>query len=160
MKVLTKYDLTGKKTGTFNKGITKTDKSQYEDSDIKCCLEKYGMGALLCQNAAAEPLYLDNTYRNLNVADAVRLRNELKEYYLNLPAKVRKAFGDNPDIFYEKYKQGEFNEMKMYGILTDEMEENINEERKAANTSTNNTNTSDDKSSVGDIQSTEGTLQQ
>lgn len=157
VKLKTKYDTYHRKEGTYNIGDSLTDKSQYEDSDIKCCLRKYGMSTLLNQTMAKEPLYIDNRYRDLNVADAIRLKEELKTYYEQLPAIVRKQFGDNVDMFYEKFRAGDFNEMIATGILTEEYAKELknDEEVQRYNINGNNSTTTDNQSNSGNVQNTE-----
>lgn len=97
-----------------------TDESQAAEADIYHCLEKYGMQTLINQTMAKEPLYLDLTNKPKDLAEAVRLRNEMDEYFKELPAKARKVFGDSTEVFYQKYKNGEFNQFAQTGVFTNE----------------------------------------
>lgn len=155
MKLVNKYDTYKRKEGIYNVGESKTDKSQAEDSDIYNCIKKYGINSLIRQTQASEPLYLDNTTRNMTVADAVRMREQMDDYFDQLPAGIRKMFGDSTEVFYQKYKAGEFNDFLETGILTDEQikymtneqikEDNYYEEMARDNNSNTNTDTTSSK---------------
>lgn len=136
--------------GTFFKEESKTDRSQAEDSQIKSCIEKYGMAGLLAQAKAKEPIYCDMT-KAVTIENALSIRKEVNDYFANMPAKARKQFGDNPELFYEKYKRGEFKDFIEVGAMTDELADYytkelrkqgaINEkERNVNNYNTSNTN--------------------
>lgn len=117
------------KQGTIDDGESLTDQSQAEDTDIYVCLRKYGIQTLVNQTQAKEYLYLDNTNRNMTLDEAVRRRQELNEYFLQQPARVRKVFGDDVNQFIEKYNRGDFEDFKTTGILNEEIITQITEER-------------------------------
>lgn len=157
VKLVNKYDTYIQKEGIYGIGESMTDKSQAEESDIYKCIEKYGIATMMRQSMAKEPLYLDNTTK-MDLADAVRMRETMDEYFAQLPARVRKTFGDNSEIFYQKYKAGDFNDFLNTGVLTEEQinciriaggEDEIKFE-KVENTI--NTDTTNNISNSGDIQ--------
>lgn len=119
-KLKNKYEEYREKEGHTQIGESLTNQSQAEDADINKCIEKYGIQSLIAQTMASEPLYLDNTNRNMTLDEAVRQRQQMDEYFAKLPAKARKQFGDSSEIFYQKYKTGEFDDMLTYGILSKE----------------------------------------
>lgn len=92
VKNITKYDTYEAKEGIGNTGESMCNKSQAEDVDIYKCIEKYGVEPLMRQSMAKEQLYLDNTLRFNNLQDAINAKNQMEEYYNQLPARVRKVF--------------------------------------------------------------------
>ncbi|UPW40952.1 internal scaffolding protein [Sigmofec virus UA08Rod_6044] len=125
MKFETQYDRQKEKEGKTYTEDSLTDQSQAEDTDIYSCLKKYGITTLVNQTKAKEFMYLDNTNRNLTLDEAVRQRQQMEEYFLQQPARVRKAFGDSVDQFIEEYKMGKYGNMLDTGILTNEMIEEL-----------------------------------
>lgn len=121
VKLVNKFENYTTHEGTYTKGESMTDQSQRQEADIYACLEKYGAQALLNKTRAQEFLYLDNTNANMTLDEAVRIQKDMKDYFEQLPAKVRKTFGDKAEIFIEKYKRGEFNDFIATGVLSDEM---------------------------------------
>ena len=119
-KKFEQYDTTLRQ-GTVQKGESMTDQSQREETDIYACLSKYGASALVNKTQAQEFLYLDNTNRDMTLDEAVRMRKEMSDYFDQLPARVRKTFGDKADIFIEKYKKGEFTDFLATGVLSEDM---------------------------------------
>ena len=117
----TKYDQYGAKEGVWQEGESMTDTSQAEDSEIYSCIEKYGIQSLMRQSKANEEYlnYRDNR-EDMTLDEAVRYKEEMGEYFKQMPARARKVFGDNPDIFYEKYKRGEFDQLMETGAMTPE----------------------------------------
>ncbi len=97
-----------------------TDKSSAQETDIYYCLNKYGATTLLNKTINEQFMYLDNTNRNLTLDEAVHQREQLNEYFINMPAKCRKVFGDNFDNFVEKYKSGDLNDFLKTGTLSQE----------------------------------------
>lgn len=128
VKIKNKYEEYKTREGTLAKGESMTDQSQREETDIYTCLNKYGMSALVNKTIAKEYLYLDNTNKNLTLDEAVRIRKEMTDYFEQLPARVRKTFGDKADIFIEKYKQGEFTDFIATGVLSEEMVQELTPE--------------------------------
>lgn len=121
IKMKKKFDEMKQKQGTIQEGESMTDQSQAEDCDVYACLKKYGIQTLVNQTMAKEPLFLDNTYRNMTLDDAIRTRKEMEEYFKQQPARVRKVFGDNVDMFIEKYKRQEFGDFLSTGVLNEEL---------------------------------------
>lgn len=126
-KLKNKFAEMKEKEGHIQIGESMTDQSQAEDTDIYKCIEKYGIQSLIRQTEAKEFLYLDNTNRNLTLDEALRQKEQMNEYFKNLPARVRKQFGDDIEIFYQKYNRGEFDEMLNHGILSKEQVQAIGE---------------------------------
>lgn len=155
-KLVNKYDMYKRREGTYNEGDSMTDKTQAEDTEIYKCIEKYGITSLMRQTMAQEPLYLDNRNRDMSLLDAVNIRKEMDEYFEQMPARARKVFGDNPEIFYQKYKSGDFNDMLQVGALTNEqvyiMEEQNNEKMVENNISNTEINTNDSKLDNNSVQ--------
>lgn len=148
VKLVNKYEQYKQHEGTYQKGESKTDKSQAQDTEIYNCIEKYGIQSLMRQSQAKEPMYLDNT-QNMTLDEAVRTRYQMDEYFKQMPARARKVFGDNPDVFYEKYKRGEYDNFLETGALTQEQvyelsgyteREITNEERLEENPTSDDTN--------------------
>ena len=121
IKLKTKYDEYKQRIGTKNQGISKCNKEDAEDTNIYKCIEKYGMGMILQQTQAMEPMYLDMTTMPKTIAEAVEMQNQCEEYFNSMPARARKVFNDNKDVFYQKYIKGEFADFITTGALTDEM---------------------------------------
>lgn len=130
IKIKNKFDEMKPRKGTVQVGESMTDQSQAADADIYECLKKYGISTLVNKTQATEFLYVDNTNRNMTLDEAVRQRKELEEYFKQQPARVRKTFGDNVDIFIEKYKNKEFDEFLTTGVLSQEMVTKLTEEEK------------------------------
>lgn len=126
-KLVKKFDTYKEKEGTIQQGESKTNQAEREESDIYTCLKKYGVQSLVNKTQATEFLYLDNTNRNMTLDEAIRMRNDMNEYFKQQPARVRKVFGDNVDVFIEKYKTGKFDDFVSTGILNDEMVKELTE---------------------------------
>lgn len=124
------YETIGRKNGTYHYEPSKTDKTQAADAEIYKCIEKYGVQSLMRQTIAKEQLYLDNTNAQMTLADAMRQREQMEEYFANLPARARKVFGDNPDTFIERYKAGKFDKFLATGTFTEEQIKEIENIRK------------------------------
>lgn len=122
IKLINKYENYTTKLGTKqNNTISKCCKEDAEDTDIYKCIEKYGMGQIVKQTQAMEPMYLDMTEMPKTIAESVALQNKCEEYFNNLPARVRKVFEDNKDVFYQKYIKGDYADFITTGVLTNEM---------------------------------------
>lgn len=120
-KLKKKFDEMKTRKGTVAKGDSLTDVSQQEECDIYACLKKYGITTLVNKTMAEDYLYTDNTNRFMTLDDAVRARKEMEDYFKQQPARVRKVFGDNPDVFIEKYNAGQFDDFLKTGVLSQEM---------------------------------------
>ncbi len=136
-KLVNKYEAYKPHEGTYNVGESLTDKSQAEDAEIYKCIEKYGITSLIRESQAKEPLYLDNT-GTMTLTEAVNFRKEMDNYFASMPARARKLFGDNPEIFYQKYQTGEFDTLFQAGALTKEQAELIKEQRNEQRLQENN----------------------
>lgn len=122
MKIVNKYETYKQNYGemTENKSPSLTNKTRAAQTEIKNIVEQYGMEGLVAKWEASEPFYADMT-EAVTVENALELRQMANDYFENLPARARKVFGDNPDLFYEKYKQGDFDGFIKTGVLTEEM---------------------------------------
>ena len=121
MDLVNKYENYKQRKGTENIGISKCCKEDAEEVNIYKCIEKYGMGQILNQTMAQQPLYLDNTNTPKTIQEAVEMQKQCEEYFLQLPARVRKVFDDNKDIFYQKYIKGEYADFLTTGVVTEDM---------------------------------------
>lgn len=133
-----KYENYKERKGTVNKQESVCDKSKAVDVDIYACIEKYGITSLARQTQANEYLYEDITNKPKDLHEALEMRKRLNEYFENQPARVRKQFGDNADIFIEKFQRGDFNDMIKTGVLSNELANRYLEEMKT-NEQTNTT---------------------
>lgn len=121
MELVNKYENYKQRKGTKNVGISKCCKEDAEEVNIYKCIEKYGMGQILNQTMAQHPLYLDNTNTPKTIQEAVEMQKQCEEYFLQLPARVRKVFDDNKDVFYQKYIKGEYADFLTTGVVTEDM---------------------------------------
>ena len=107
---------------TDETGETCTDISQREDTDIYALINKYGINSLIDKGRPENELFIDTTIipRNMTLAEANKLKSDFNEYFAKAPAKFRKLFKDNPDEFYNAYRQGEYDKLLSSGALTEE----------------------------------------
>lgn len=121
MKLKNKYENYKESKGTVSTQESATDRTNAADVDIYKCIEKYGIDSLMRKSMAQEELFLDCTATsNLTLDEAIRQREQMDEYFTQLPARVRKLFGDNSQIFFERYKNGEFDDFLQTGTLSSE----------------------------------------
>lgn len=109
------------KQGTIHEGVSKCQKSDAEETNIYKCIEKYGMGQILQQTQASQPMYLDNRLTPKTLDETLKLQEECYKYFEQMPARARKVFEDNKEIFYQKYIRGEFADFLTTGALDEEM---------------------------------------
>lgn len=163
-KLKNKFNEYKTREGTKALGESMTDQSQREECDIYTCLKKYGISTLVNKTMASEFLYLDNTNRNMTLDEAVRMRKDMEDYFKQQPARVRKVFGDNVDMFIEKYKAGEFNEFLKTGVLNEELVNQLkgdNNEQMAENPiSTESIPTDINQGNPGTVAGTNGGVRQ
>lgn len=163
-KLKNKFQEYKTREGTKALGESMTDQSQREECDIYTCIKKYGISTLVNKTQATEFLYLDNTNRNMTLDEAVRVRKDMEEYFKQQPARVRKVFGDNVDMFIEKYKQGEFTDFLTTGVLNDELVEQLkgeqNEELAKNPISTESIPTDINQGNFGTVAGTDGSIRQ
>ena len=163
-KLKNKFNEYKTREGTKALGESMTDQSQREECDIYTCLKKYGISTLVNKTQATEFLYLDNNNRNMTLDEAVRVRKDMEEYFKQQPARVRKVFGDNVDMFIEKYKAGEFNEFLETGVLNEELVNQLkgdNNEKMAENPiSTESIPTDINQGNPGTVAGTNGGVRQ
>ncbi len=155
MKFVNKYENYKQREGTINEEISLCKKDEAQEVDIYKCLEKYGMGQLINQTMAMQPIYIDNTNMPKTLQESVQMQKDFDEYFKNLPARVRKVFDDNKDVFYQKYMRGDYTDYLTTGVMTQDMvnslkidkEDFLNNEQNvsevAKRTDINDTNTTD-----------------
>lgn len=120
-KFFTWYDTLEPKEGTIHEKETKTNLDSEEDTNINRLIEKYGVEALALKTKPDEELYIDTTlYEGMTLNDIIQEKQRIKEYYEQLPSKVRKTFGDNYDNFFEKLRKGDLDEFINNGILSED----------------------------------------
>lgn len=121
--------------GTINRLEREDDKanqSRAEEVDIKKVIEKYGIMPIEMLNIAKTPLYIDNLGSELTYNERLKQIQEVEDYYdTQLPAKVRKAFGDSKDNFYNALITGNYEKFVDFKILEQEQIEEIENRRNA-----------------------------
>lgn len=121
--------------GTINRLEREDDKanqSRAEEVDIKKVIEKYGIMPIEMLNIAKTPLYIDNLGSELTYNERLKQIQEVEDYYdTQLPAKVRKAFGDSKDNFYNALITGNYEKFIDFKILEKEQIEEIENRRNA-----------------------------
>lgn len=132
-KFKTYYDVIGEKEGTTFTDESLTNQDSEKETNINCMLQKYGMSELVRRTTAKEELaqYVDlsNVAEIKTLDEVIKMRNQMTEYYKQLPSFLRKKFGDNEDIFIEKFEKGEFDDFINGEIITKEIADSINEQR-------------------------------
>lgn len=111
-----------KRKGTIIKGDSMTVQSSAEDTEIYTMIEKYTTSGIAPKLKNENPLYIDTTVipQNLDLKEAINLRNEMENYFKNMTALSRKRFGDSFDEFYERYKSGDWKEFTETNVFTQE----------------------------------------
>lgn len=121
--------------GTINvmdKPDDKANQSRAEEVDIKKVIEKYGIMPIEMLNIAKQPLFIDNLGSELTYNERLKQIQEVEDYYdTQLPAKVRKAFNDNKDNFYNALITGNYEKFIDYKILEKEQIAEIESKRNA-----------------------------
>lgn len=124
-----KSDLYNESAGTINKMENCGDKANQEralECDIKAVIEKYGIMPIELLNRAKEPLFIDNLDIEGNLNEKIQERNKIDDYFDTLPAKVRKEFQDNKNVFYSSIITGQYDKLIDNGVLernqTEELE--------------------------------------
>lgn len=107
-----------------------TDKSKTDEVDIYKCIEKYGIQTMIRQTKAKENIlnYCDATPMMMTLDEKIEYRNQIDEYFKELPAIIRKKYGDNSTEFYNKFKNGDFKEMIEADIITEDIAKKYQEE--------------------------------
>lgn len=126
-----------KEFGTKIEGESLTDVSQAEETDIKTMCAKYGLKSILARSEVTETMYGYDLTGTTDFRERLEIRERMKEYFYQQPAKIRKEFKDNFTQFYEMYLTGNTQRMEELGILErkQDVKENIIPEN------SNNTNT-------------------
>lgn len=124
MKMVDKYSLYNQdeeRISRLKKNDLVTNQDRAAQTEVKQIVNTYGMDSLTTKWEAAEPFYCD-MQEAVTLENALKLKEEANEYFANMPARARKVFGDNPDIFYQKFMQGEFEDFIKTGALNEELE--------------------------------------
>lgn len=121
--------------GTINvmdKPDDKANQSRAEEVDIKKVIEKYGIMPIEMLNMAKQPLFIDNLGSELTYNERLKQIQEVEDYYdTQLPAKVRKAFRDSKDNFYNALITGNYEKFIDYKILEQDQIAEIESKRNA-----------------------------
>lgn len=121
--------------GTINvmeKPDDKANQSRAEEVDIKKVIEKYGIIPIEMLNMAKQPLFIDNLGSELSYNERLKQVQEIEDYYdTQLPAKVRKAFGDSKDNFYNALITGNYDKFIDFKILEQDQIAEIEAKRNA-----------------------------
>lgn len=134
MKFNKSYDnLTFKGTKNVMKNeADKANQDRAQETDLKLMIEKYGI-VPLNPDVANEPLYLDNRGTELTIGQRNENLRKIKEYFLDLPAKIRKEYNDDYINFTNNYLYSkdriEKDKLRKFGII-DNDNEIINESEK------------------------------
>lgn len=110
----------------------KANQSRAEEVDIKKVIEKYGIMPIEMLNIAKQPLFIDNLGSELPYNERLKQVQEIEDYYdTQLPAKVRKAFGDSKDNFYNALITGNYENFIDFKILEQDQIAEIESKRNA-----------------------------
>ena len=126
-KLKNKWECYKETEGTTNKMIDSADKAnqeRLEETVIKIMIEKFGILPFELLNQAKENLYLDFRGENMTINERLKLKEQVDDYFEQLPANVRKNYDDNKQLFYEQIITGEFEQLVKDNIFTQEQAEN------------------------------------
>lgn len=101
----------------------RADQTRAEECNIKKMIEKYGVMPFEMLNKASEQLYLNNLGESMTLTEKVKMREQIDDYFNNLPAKARKEFKDDKEVFYNSIITGQFDKMIEYGIFDEQQKE-------------------------------------
>ena len=101
-------------------GESLTNVSRMEDTDIKIMCAKYGLNSVLARSEVTEPLYGYDLTLSTDINERLEIKERLKQYFYEQPAKIRKHFKDDYKAFIEMYEQGDHETMKYLGIIKEE----------------------------------------
>lgn len=104
------------KIKTKNSEESLTNQSLEESLNIKTMLNKFGC---IPQQREIEPLYGIDLSETLDIQERYEMRARTKEYFETLPAKTRKEFNDNCDLFIENLKESTYDDFykdKLYKL--------------------------------------------
>lgn len=127
VKLKNKWECYKETEGTTNKMIDSADKAnqeRLEETDIKIMIEKYGILPFELLNQAKENLYLDFRGDSMTLNEKLKLKEQVDDYFEQLPANVRKNYNDNKQLFYEQIITGEFEQLIKDNVFTQEQAEN------------------------------------
>lgn len=166
VKLKRKFECFKEKEGTTNKMIDDEDKanqSRAEETDIKLMFEKYGIMTYAMLDKAKENLYLDMRGENLTLNERLKQKQEIDEYFETLPAKVRKNYKDNKQLFYEQIMSGDYSQLIEDNILTQEQAKNystiINKDKETINNLQNQINALKQKyENIGEVKNGNQTI--
>lgn len=115
-----KSEIYKEKEGTYNYMKDEGDKanqSRAEECDIRTMLIKYGCTPDQFRNMATEQLYLNNLGEELSLNEKLKQKEQADEYFETLPAKVRKQFNDNKELFYTGLIKGQYDKYLETGVI-------------------------------------------
>lgn len=110
------------KEGTTQKYKDEGDKAnqeRYEDTNIRMIIAKYGIMPFELRNQAQENLYLNNLGETLSIQQRLEMREEVDQYFENLPASVRKNYKDSKEEFFQAIMTGDFSRLKADNIFSE-----------------------------------------
>ena len=111
------------KEGTIQEFADEGDKAnqeRYEDTNIRLIIAKYGIMPFEMRNQAQENLYLNNLGESMTLNEKLQMRQEVDEYFENLPANVRKNYNDSKEEFYQSIMTGDFEKLKADNVFSEE----------------------------------------
>lgn len=123
VKLKNKYECYCETEGTYNKMIDEADKANQEraeECDLRIMIEKYGIMPFELLNQAKENLYLDMRGESMTINEKLKMKEQVDDYFEQLPAKIRKNYKDNKNLFYEQIITGEFEQMLSDGIFNEQ----------------------------------------
>lgn len=126
-KLLKKYDLYKEKEGTRHQMIDESDKANQaraEETDIRLMIQKYGIMPFEMMNQAKENLYLDMRGESMTINEKLKMKQQVDDYFNQLPANVRKNYADNKELFYEQIITGEFEQLIKDNVFTEQQANN------------------------------------
>ena len=127
VKLKNKWECYKETEGTTNKMVDSADKAnqeRLEETDIKIMIEKYGILPFELLNQAKENLYLDFRGENMTINERLKLKEQVDDYFEQLPANVRKNYDDDKQLFYEQIVTGEFEQLIKDNVFTQEQADN------------------------------------
>lgn len=131
-KFKTFYDTIVEKEGTTFTDESLTNQDSEKEVNIHKVIERYGIKALMEKNKPEEEMYIDlNFYEEMDLNSILEYRKKTEEYYNQLPAKIRKEFGDDYNEFWQRYTDGKLDNFVEKGIISEESVAEINRIQKA-----------------------------
>ena len=101
------------------------DQTRADETEIKKMIEKYGILPLQSMLNAKEPIFL-NCFTGETTEETYNRIEDIKrteEYFNNLPANVRKQYGDDYRNLWEDLQNNKFQKAQNLGIMENEQVE-------------------------------------